>query len=150
MPPRRNHSNNCMPPCRIDRRSTFHATGDISFQEPSQTGLAVAENDRKVLLHQAASRMRDVDYSLRDFHRDMVICFPELVLYLVGTGVDGLGTVETSENLVMGLEVEVPSCDDGVVLTNMTGSGRTGIDEYKRTIGALFAVYWLMRLQARR
>ena len=94
--------------------------------------------------------MRDVDYSLRDFHRDMVICFPELVLYLVGTGVDGLGTVETSENLVMGLEVEVPSCDDGVVLTNMTGSGRTGIDEYKRTIGALFAVYWLMRLQARR
>ena len=91
--------------------------------------------------------MRDVDYGLRDFHPDMVICFPELVLYLAGTGIDGLGSVETSENLVLGTEGVDVAGDDGVSLTNMTGSGRTGIDEYKRTIGALFAVYWLMRLQ---
>jgi len=30
--------------------------------------------------------------------------------------------------------------------SSVTTSGRTGDDEYQRTVGALFAVYWLMRL----
>jgi len=64
----------------------------------------------------AARRIRDADYSCQDFFEDCAAAFPELALYMAATG-------------------------DGAV-----SSGRSADDEYQRTIGALFAVYWLMRL----
>lgn len=60
----------------------------------------------------AAKRIRDQDYSCKDFWQDITGAFPELELYLTG---------------------------------NMS-SGRTADDEYQRTMGAFFAIYWLMRL----
>eukprot|EP00966_Prymnesium_polylepis_P082296 1905816-Prymnesium_polylepis.1 len=52
------------------------------------------------------------------FNEDMLFSFPELRLYLSG---EDLGPRSST-------------------------SGRSSTDEYKRTMGALFAVYWLMRL----
>lgn len=69
----------------------------------------------------AAQRIRDENYTCRQYFEDCVAAFPELALYI--SGQDG---------------------DDGTLPA--TQSGRTAEDEYQRTIGALFAVYWLMRL----
>merc|ERR1719356_2054320 len=64
----------------------------------------------------AARKIRDETYTCRQFFEDVSAAFPELALYLVSK--DGEDTT----------------------------SGRTADDEYQRTIGALFSVYWLMRL----
>jgi len=64
----------------------------------------------------AALRIRDKDYSCRAFFEDCSAAFPELALYLA-VGAEEAGT-----------------------------SGRSLDDEYQRTIGALFAFYWMMRL----
>mmetsp|Transcript_39120 Transcript_39120/g.112462 ORF Transcript_39120/g.112462 Transcript_39120/m.112462 type:complete len:1261 (-) Transcript_39120:40-3822(-) len=68
----------------------------------------------------AARRIRDKDYSCQMFFEDCKASFPELALYMGVAGEDGTPTT--------------------------TSSGRSADDEYQRTIGALFAVYWLMRL----
>ena len=100
--------------------------------------------DKMVLLHQAAvpytaqaSEMRfKVKIELNEpgactkFHDDMVFAFPELKLYM-GEGkqksaAGGAGAAAAGGAAMM--------------------SGRTSEEEYLRTIGALFAVYWLMRL----
>lgn len=105
-----------------------------------------AETSRRDRLQNAASRIRDRDYQLSEFHADMVMCFPELNLYLGGEAVFS-GTekdVEWSRRLLQNdpQEVEKLAASAG----NST-SGRSSLDEYKRTWGALFAVYWLCRLE---
>eukprot|EP00966_Prymnesium_polylepis_P038285 888148-Prymnesium_polylepis.1 len=80
----------------------------------------------------AARSIRDPQYSLQDFHNDMVACFPELRLYMATN--DG----------------QLPKAGKATGTTAggaATSSGRTSNEEYLRTIGALFAVYWLMRLE---
>jgi len=67
----------------------------------------------------AAKRIRDASYTCKEYHEDITQAFPELRLYYLST--DGL--------------------DQDIV-----SSGRTPDDEYQRTIGALFAVFWIMRL----
>jgi hypothetical protein len=69
------------------------------------------------MVRRMARSMMDADYSLTDFNQDLA-AFPELSLYLR----DGSGTSSTS-------------------------SSRTVGDEYQRTIGAFFAIYWLMRME---
>ncbi|CAK0871299.1 unnamed protein product, partial [Prorocentrum cordatum] len=66
----------------------------------------------------AAKKIRDANYTCRHFFDDCMKAFPELALYMVGA-------------------------EDGTEA--LTSSGRTPDDEYQRTMGALFAVYWLMR-----
>lgn len=66
----------------------------------------------------AAKRIRDPNYTCRHFFEDCIGAFPEISLYLVGAD------------------------------ENMTTSGRTADDEYQRTMGALFAFYWLIRLHS--
>ena len=65
----------------------------------------------------AATRIRDSDYTLALFYADCRSAFPELCLYTCERQSEMTGQVEVS-------------------------SGVSGNDEYKRTIGALFAVYW--------
>jgi hypothetical protein len=83
-----------------------------------------ARLDNEAFLHrlyQSAASLRDPRYTLRAFHDDMTACFPELRLYLGVAGAAG-------------------------AVAGTTTSGRSGAEEYIRTIGALFAVYWLCRL----
>eukprot|EP00931_Biecheleriopsis_adriatica_P058631 TRINITY_DN34953_c0_g1_i2.p1 TRINITY_DN34953_c0_g1~~TRINITY_DN34953_c0_g1_i2.p1 ORF type:complete len:1188 (+),score=246.71 TRINITY_DN34953_c0_g1_i2:166-3729(+) len=63
----------------------------------------------------AAKRILDPTYSLKDFHDDCTAAFPELLLY-------------TAEGDFA-----------------MTSSGRSSSEEYQRTMGALFAVFWFTR-----
>eukprot|EP00416_Gambierdiscus_australes_P038209 CAMPEP_0171100174 /NCGR_PEP_ID=MMETSP0766_2-20121228/52793_1 /TAXON_ID=439317 /ORGANISM="Gambierdiscus australes, Strain CAWD 149" /LENGTH=757 /DNA_ID=CAMNT_0011559949 /DNA_START=75 /DNA_END=2348 /DNA_ORIENTATION=+ len=70
--------------------------------------------------HMARSIM-DPKYTLHQFNEDLV-AFPELNLYLL----------EDDSN-------------SNVALPEVTSSGRTKGDEYQRTVGAFFAIYWLMR-----
>mmetsp|Transcript_16583 Transcript_16583/g.38828 ORF Transcript_16583/g.38828 Transcript_16583/m.38828 type:complete len:1285 (-) Transcript_16583:107-3961(-) len=65
----------------------------------------------------AAKRIRDKDYTCQMFYEDCVAAFPEIGLYMYDGGSG-----------------------------NTTTSGRSSDDEYQRTIGAMFAVYWLMRI----
>jgi len=67
-----------------------------------------------------AKRIADPDYSLKSFLKDLD-CFPELHLYML-------------------------DCNEEQVKEMATGSGRTLGDEYQRTIGAFFAIYWLIRI----
>jgi len=68
-------------------------------------------------IRRMAERIRQPRYMLTDFFHDCVASFPELRLFV----------------------------RDGNEVT-ATPSGRTAEAEYQRTIGALFAVYWLLRL----
>jgi len=72
----------------------------------------------------AAERIRDKDYSCEDFYKDITTAFPELRLYCVQRQTNGKpASVDISQ-----------------------AGGRTGDDEYQRTMGALFCVFWLMRM----
>ena len=72
-------------------------------------------------LRACAAKLRQPAYSLRSFHADLQQLFPELRLYLCAK--------------------------QGPSTTFITTSGNTPKDEYKRTLGALFALYWLCRLE---
>eukprot|EP00928_Gymnodinium_smaydae_P032460 TRINITY_DN23502_c0_g2_i1.p1 TRINITY_DN23502_c0_g2~~TRINITY_DN23502_c0_g2_i1.p1 ORF type:complete len:1241 (-),score=183.64 TRINITY_DN23502_c0_g2_i1:149-3871(-) len=69
----------------------------------------------------AASRIRDPAYTCHAYFNDVVASFPELRLYCA----------------------KVEERADSIPVTS---SGRGADDEYQRTIGALLAFYWLMRL----
>mmetsp|Transcript_15972 Transcript_15972/g.50151 ORF Transcript_15972/g.50151 Transcript_15972/m.50151 type:complete len:923 (-) Transcript_15972:47-2815(-) len=79
--------------------------------------LVADEQHDEEALTRAARRMLEKSYSLRSFFDDCSKAFPELRLYLG------------------------PESSQGAVK-----SQRTPDDEYQRTVGALFALYWLMRL----
>jgi len=90
-----------------------------SFAERACRPLAAALEGRRTdwtRARQVAKRIADADYSLSEFNND-ISCFPELDLYLLD--------------------------EDGQAGTT---SGRTLGVEYQRTVGAFFAIYWLMRL----
>lgn len=67
----------------------------------------------------AAKRIRDKNYTCRHFFEDCTAAFPELSLYVIATDGDA---------------------------KHGTTSGRSGEDEYQRTMGSLFVVYWIMRI----
>lgn len=69
-----------------------------------------------------AKRIMQPKYSLKEFYDDLK-AFPELDLYLL----------------------EDPQTAAGISLLT-TGSGRSSGDEYQRTVGAFFAIYWLLRV----
>jgi len=69
----------------------------------------------------AARQIRDPNYTLRMFYTDVRHAFPELALYMARRVEHQAGTVDMT-------------------------SGITPADEYRRTVGALFCVYWLARI----
>jgi hypothetical protein len=73
-------------------------------------------------VNRMAKSLSDPKYSLKQFYSDLS-AFPELNLYLL----DG-------------------KSNSGTVMSWMGSTGRTIGDEYQRTVGAFFAIYWLMRL----
>jgi len=73
-------------------------------------------------VNRMASRIQDPKYTLTDFWQDLQ-AFPELHLYL-------LDNANRSSTTSTGM--------------GMSSSGRTIDDEYQRTVGAFFAIYWLM------
>ena len=66
------------------------------------------------LAYKIAHNIRKPEYTLQNFHDDLVAAFPELTYYMI----------------------------DGSTVS----SGGTPEQEYLRTMGAAFAVYWLMRI----
>ncbi|CAK8988369.1 unnamed protein product, partial [Durusdinium trenchii] len=72
----------------------------------------------------AAEMIRSPEYTTKDFYEDMVAAFPELRLYSVVR----VSEVRNDHNLVMS-----------------TSANRSGADEFQRTTGALFCIFWLMR-----
>jgi len=111
------------------RDSNLFGSSRGSDARAQHTSLAPSEYLK--VLRSCAARLRDPKYSLRDFHGDIQRCFPELRLYL-------------------NVPVPQPGTTGGGVAaggkSSMT-SGLSGKDEYMRTMGALFAVYWLSRLE---
>lgn len=92
-----------------------HMPGQASEHEPNKRLRELMNGKEASLSHVdiAVQRIRDPEYCLTDFHRDMVAAYPELQLY----------------------------ADD-----ENTTSGTKGAVEYQRTLGALYAVYSLLRL----
>ena len=86
------------------------------------------QDARNARLKKSATSIRDPSYTLKQFHDDMVFAFPELKLYM------GEGKQKSA--------AAGAAAAGGAAMM----SGRTSEEEYLRTIGALFAVYWLMRL----
>ena len=93
----------------------------------------VADMDRA---REAAQRIREPSYTLKMFHDDCLRAFPELQLYVVGP----LPQPSTSRP---GATRPLKAADP---IPAATSSGFTATDEYLRTIGALFAIYWMMRI----
>lgn len=97
------------------------AVNGCAEAEPSSM-LHLAQKGRETNWEQArrmAKSIADSTYSLRDFTSDLQ-AFPELDLYLLDGSHANLGH---------------------------SVSGRTLGDEFQRTIGAFYAIYWLMRLR---
>jgi len=95
---------------------------DTEFVPPNSR-LHIVKQIRTTNWEQAkrmAKRIADKDYSLKDFTEDLQ-AFPELAYYLLDS--DGAGVTSS-------------------------GSGRTLGDEFQRTIGAFYAIYWLLRLDS--
>ena len=80
--------------------------------------------------HRIASSIRDPAYDLRQYHADVQEAFPELRLYFVEPP-EKSGKKTTKR---------------GALSSELTTSGIDGESEYLRTVGAFFAVYWLMRI----
>ncbi|CAJ1421459.1 unnamed protein product [Effrenium voratum] len=81
---------------------------------------------KKMDLERAQAIARDIakpDYSLGQYYQDLLAAFPELHLF----GLRGIG-VSIEEAHAAG--------------------GRAAADEFQRTIGAFFAIYWLTRLDS--
>jgi len=74
-------------------------------------------------------RIGDPEYGLNEFYQDLS-AFPELDLYLMDS------------SLVPGFGDHSP----GAASPTHSTSGRTIGDEYQRTMGAFFAIFWLLRL----
>ena len=106
----------------------------------------VSREEAVDLLTMAATRIREPSYSISDFHVDMVKCFPELQLYLGGNE-PAADTVEASAAILKNKGVFPVSAGTLGSESSSASSGRTGHVEYCRTFGALFCVYWLMRLE---
>lgn len=100
---------------------------NIATPNANLASLMVGQQTDWTRLDTAARRIRDADYDLRAFLSDCEAACPELRLYL---GMPG-GGCATATKLAHASE---------------STSGRSLDDEYQRTVGALFAVYWLMRL----
>eukprot|EP00964_Phaeocystis_antarctica_P058588 scaffold34765_cov68-Phaeocystis_antarctica.AAC.1 len=105
----------------------------------------ISREESSALLTRVAERIRQPSYSLKDFHADMVRCFPELQLYLGGC-LPAADTVEASAAILKNKGAYIAAAIKGRNDRDST-SGRTGHVEYCRTFGALFCVYWLMRLK---
>jgi len=113
------------PPASIMLSAGAFGKPELAFTEALH-GLSF---DRELALRIAA-QIRRKHYTLDRFYSDVQAAFPELQLYLV----------------------ELPSSDPDDVAAEVTAhrpsitSGLHPDAEYRRTIGALFAVYWLMRI----
>eukprot|EP00425_Heterocapsa_triquetra_P035343 CAMPEP_0195120010 /NCGR_PEP_ID=MMETSP0448-20130528/120835_1 /TAXON_ID=66468 /ORGANISM="Heterocapsa triquestra, Strain CCMP 448" /LENGTH=864 /DNA_ID=CAMNT_0040157399 /DNA_START=179 /DNA_END=2771 /DNA_ORIENTATION=- len=108
----------------LQQRTSQHTAVDLA---PS-TALSVAQEGRTTAwstVERMACCVADPDYTLRDYYMGLS-AFPELDLYLL----DG-DVVPSSLRSTRGSEAS---------------SGRTIGDEYQRTVGAFFCIYWLMRL----
>lgn len=77
-------------------------------------------------------RIRKPNYNLAMFYDDVRTAFPELSLYLA---------MRQPEHTLESIEEGGAAAGKPAVT-----SGLSSDDEYRRTIGALFAVYWLMRI----
>jgi len=77
----------------------------------------------------AAEQIRSPKYTTKEFHDDITTAFPELRLYC----------------LVQQEEDDITKSQSQTSSASITASGRSAFDEYQRTIGALFCVFWLMR-----
>lgn len=75
-----------------------------------------------------AEQLRSPDYTTQHFHDDITHAFPELRLYCV----------ETEEEMDFSKSVSAGMTS--------TSAGRSTFEEYQRTIGAMFCIFWLMRL----
>jgi hypothetical protein len=84
-----------------------------------------------------ARNLLDKKYTLAKFNEDLV-AFPELHLYLL----------DRAKELATRCRPSVASVDIAreASTIDMTSSGRTIGDEYQRTIGAFYAIFWLLRL----
>mmetsp|Transcript_84601 Transcript_84601/g.274071 ORF Transcript_84601/g.274071 Transcript_84601/m.274071 type:complete len:922 (-) Transcript_84601:359-3124(-) len=100
----------------------MHACVSATERRPPNSALVAALEGQKTNwagARKIAKSILDPKYSLAQFNKDLG-CFPELNLYLLERkGDKGAQTVS---------------------------SGRTVGDEYQRTVGAFFAIYWLMRI----
>ena len=112
----------------------------------------LSREEASLLLTRVTQRIRSREYGLADFHADMVRCFPELQLYLVGCNPQA-DSVETSAAILKAKgEVDAGFLRAHAIFSHKedlsrTSSGQSSHVEYCRTFGALFALYWLMRLE---
>jgi len=119
-----------VPPSANDFRAMQGRLEDKSGPEkPPSTVLWACMQGMKTdwaLAKKIASKILEPMYTLAQFNSDLS-CFPELSLYLLDNPASIGGRGANGE-------------------TNTSNSGRTIGDEYQRTIGAFYAIYWMMRI----
>lgn len=83
------------------------------------------------IARRCAEQIRSPSYTTKDFHEDITRAFPELRLYCL--------EIDEEEDMNR-------SANPSRSISTGTCAGRSAFDEYQRTIGAMFCIFWLMRL----
>jgi len=78
---------------------------------------------RKERLMAICNSLLEPEYKLKDYFADCRVCFPELMLYMLE-----------------------PAADSPEDAGKASTSGLSADEEYRRTLGALFAIFWLVRI----
>ena len=86
-----------------------------------------------------AERIRHPEYNLKQYYEDICIAFPELRYYFVCKPTKEGGNKDDERRRSSQLEL-------AGLENKSTTSGLGGDQEYLRTVGAFFAVYWLARI----
>ena len=120
-----------VPPTPVELSLASLGRPDLALPE----ALRGRKFDRDLAL-KIASHIRKRSYSLGQFYDDVQKAFPELQLYLVNKPPPPKRADDDESERKMSIMSALPSIT----------SGLHPDDEYRRTIGALFAVYWLMRI----
>ena len=117
------------------------ASSSVGLPEKSLPEALNGQRFDHALALKIATRLRRPAYSLAHFYDDVRKAFPELELYCVCTATAAAG--DSDDEGAAGAAA-LGGMRPGT--KSATTSGLSWDAEYRRTIGALFAVYWLMRI----
>ena len=122
--------------------------GNSSAHSPDNL-LRLLNKDKEAnldLAYKIAINIRKPDYSLRAYHNDLVAAFPELTYYMInGSKVSSGGTPEDEYKRA---RAPMTQRSPRTVLTRTAARPHLLVwpSRSAGTIGAAFAVYWLMRV----
>jgi len=146
---------------QVPRPAELQLPPEGTFKDPgvllSHLCAAVLEGKRPPsprLAGRISAHIREQEYGLRQYHDDLVQAFPEMRFYAAVKAKEvnappKAGKAQSSSAAAAASDavlLAAPPRQARVKLAGAIDPTATNAEEYQRTVGAFFALYWLMRL----